>query len=117
MTSFRRWPPSWNAFEEVVHGCAWQPPTDIYETPEGLVVIAEVGGISHSDLTIRITDEILLVRGTRQNYGPSSAFHRMEISYGEFCIRATLPEHFKIEESDVVVKYENGFLVLTFPRR
>ena len=41
---------------------AWTPNTDVYETPEGLVVKMEIAGIEKEDLEITLNDRLLLVR-------------------------------------------------------
>src|SRR3954469_7945626 len=39
------------------------PPVDIYETPESLVVIADVPGIDPAHLEVRVDKNILTLRG------------------------------------------------------
>ncbi|MDY7079573.1 MAG: hypothetical protein SXV54_22035, partial [Chloroflexota bacterium] len=44
------------------HTCAWQPPTDVYEDDDGVVVRIEVAGMSGEDLSVSLT-------GTRGGMG------------------------------------------------
>jgi HSP20 family molecular chaperone IbpA len=39
------------------------PPVDIYETPEGLVVIADVPGVTPDQFDVRVDNHILTIRG------------------------------------------------------
>jgi len=43
------------------------PPVDIYETPESLVVIADLPGIDPAHLEVRVDKNILTLRGQTQD--------------------------------------------------
>lgn len=38
-------------------------PVDVYETPEGLVLLADMPGVGPNDLEIRLEDNILTIQG------------------------------------------------------
>ena len=40
------------------------PPVDIYETEEGLVLLADLPGVSPNDLKIRLEDNILTIQAS-----------------------------------------------------
>src|SRR4029453_17556687 len=40
-----------------------QPPVDIYETPEGLVLLAGMPGVAPGERTIRLKENILAIQG------------------------------------------------------
>jgi len=50
---------------EQPHG-VWSPPVDIYETPTGFVLTAEVPGVQGSEIDIKVVDGILILRGERR---------------------------------------------------
>src|SRR5205809_538921 len=52
------------------------PPVDIYETPESLVVIADVPGIDPAHLEVRVDHHILTLRGQTQYQMPGDLRHR-----------------------------------------
>src|SRR5437867_4228565 len=97
---------------------AWTPNTDIYETPESLVVKMEIAGIDKDDLEITINDRLLLVRGyrkdpCRQKQRPCS-FRQMEIDYGYFERRIAFPR--SVDGSRVRAQFNNGFLHIELPK-
>jgi len=96
------------------HTCAWQPPTDVYETDEGLVVQVEVAGMRSEDFSISLAGQTLVIAGTRSDATPKQTYHQMEIRFGEFRAEAHLP--WPVEAEDVKATYEEGFLKVHLPR-
>ena len=95
---------------------AWTPNTDVYETPEGLVVKMEIAGIEKEDLEITLNDRLLLVRGHRKDpcrQKPCS-FRQMEIDYGQFERRIVIPR--SVDGSRVRATFQNGFLHIELPK-
>ncbi|MBI4758940.1 MAG: Hsp20/alpha crystallin family protein [Chloroflexi bacterium] len=88
----------------------WHPPTDVYETDEELVVMLDLAAVSQDDLEIAIEDNVLHVRGRRQEPFPSNkiSVYRMEIPYGDFEAHIHLPV--RIVRDEVQASYENGIL-------
>jgi HSP20 family molecular chaperone IbpA len=89
----------WNALQRKlagVHGASgpaeagvWQPNTDVYDGPDGLIVKVELGGVSCDLVQIYLQDRALVVEGVRRD--PHSAeslagvrLRQMEIEYGPF---------------------------------
>jgi HSP20 family protein len=93
---------------------AWHPPTDLFENETGFVIRVEIAGMSENDFAIHYDRNILLVLGKRQILDSNCAYHRMEIAYGEFSTRVTLPEDANISHASA--EYENGFLTIYIPR-
>src|SRR5918999_1518395 len=52
------------------------PPVDIYETPESLVVIADVPGIDPAHLEVRVDKNILTLRGQSHYQMPGDQRYR-----------------------------------------
>ncbi len=94
----------------------WHPPTDVYETDEELVVMLDLAAVSQDDLEIAIEDNVLHVRGRRQEPFPSNkiSVYRMEIPYGDFEARIHLPV--RIARDEVQASYENGLLAIRMPK-
>lgn len=93
------------------------PPTDVIEYADRVVVIVEIAGVHTSDLNITLLDRQLVITGTRdQPQHPDRAFHhRMEIGFGAFHIEVPLP--WAVERETVTASYENGFLQVDLPRK
>ncbi len=46
------------------------PPVDIFETAEGLVVVADVPGVAQDDLDVRVDRDVLTIRGHASYVAP-----------------------------------------------
>ncbi len=94
---------------------SWHPPTDVYETEEGVIVKIEIAGMEPQDFEISYLEQILTVHGERRDTGANKTVpHLLEITYGEFEIEVKLPGAYV--ESEISAKYENGFLCVTLPK-
>lgn len=96
------------------HICVWQPPTDVYENDNELVVRVEVAGMGSEDFSIVLTGQRLTIGGTRVDRSPKRTYHQMEIRFGEFRVVVHLP--WQAESEEVEASYENGFLNVRVPR-
>lgn len=71
----------------------WQPPVDLLETPHELQIMVALPGVEPEHVKVVIDDGVLIVVGDRQLPARSrgAAIHRIEIPYGLFERRITLP--------------------------
>ena len=85
---------AWNkeAGEELREGI-WQPPVDIYEDEENVVIKAEVPDIDQKDIEVRIEDNTLTLRGERKldQSVRKDNYHRVERYYGPFQRSFSIP--------------------------
>lgn len=97
---------------------AWTPNTDVYETPDHLVVKMEIAGIDKDDLELTIKDRLLLVRGYRKDpcrqRQHRCSFRQMEIDYGYFERRIVIPR--SVDGNRVRAQFSNGFLHIELPK-
>ncbi len=93
---------------------AWQPPTDVYETDETVVVRVEIAGMKESDFKISVQDRTLIITGQRFDPSPKVAYHQLEIRYGEF--RSEVYLHWIVSEADISATYHDGYLEITLPK-
>ena len=97
---------------------AWTPNTDVYETPDHLIVKMEIAGIDRDDLEITVNDRLLLVRGYRKDPCRQKqhrcSFRQMEIDYGYFERRIVIPR--SVDGSGVRAQFNNGFLHIELPK-
>jgi HSP20 family protein len=89
----------------------FHPPTDVYETDEGVVVFVEIAGLDDTELDIYLQNRTLTIRGMRQVPSGRLTYQQMEIQYGEFRTEVYLP--WPVEEDNVDAHYEKGFLRVT----
>ncbi|HIE38374.1 MAG TPA: Hsp20/alpha crystallin family protein [Anaerolineales bacterium] len=93
---------------------AWEPPTDVYENEDGLVVQMEIAGMREEEFSITLGERLLVIEGVRRDPEPKRAYYQMEIRYGEFRAEVYLP--WAVDPERVEATYEGGFLRLLIPR-
>ena len=92
----------------------WRPPTDLFELEDRYQMRVEIAGMREEDFEICLDDNILTVRGIRQDTPERRAYHQLEINYGEFVTAVEIPGLFTA--SDVTAEYLNGLLWITLPK-
>ncbi|CAI8836278.1 Hsp20/alpha crystallin family protein [Methylocaldum szegediense] len=72
---------------------AWEPPVDIIETSDAIIITVVLPGVSPDAITVAVAEDSLVVSGERTlNITPDTAvIHRLEIPYGRFERRIQLP--------------------------
>ena len=89
------------------------PPVDIYETPESLVVIADLPGIEPVHLEVRVDNNILTLRGQSQYQMPGDQRYR-EYTLVSFFRQFELGE--RIDQEGIGADLRHGVLTLTLPK-
>ncbi len=92
----------------------WQPPTDVFETSEEVVVRVEIAGMAEADFTIILDGRDLFIRGVRPDTSERRAYHQMEIRFGEFGSDVELPA--EVISEAIQAFYVNGFLNIRLPK-
>jgi len=101
---------------EPPHG-AWSPAVDIYETPTGFVLTAEVPGVQAAEVDVKIVGDTLILRGERRwaREMPGENIHRLESSYGKFERTFSLSE--RIDAESISAEMDRGILKVLLPKR
>lgn len=88
----------------------WEPPTDVIETAEEIIVVVDIAGMSGEDITVVTDGTVLKIGGTRPSAGAPGRkqFHKLEIQVGPFEREIELPV--RVDPSKVSAHYEKGFL-------
>ena len=102
--------------EEGIAATTWTPAVDIYETPETIVMKAELPGLTRDDLDIQIRENTLTLRGERRfaKDVQEENYLRIERAYGSFQRSFTLPT--TIQQENVRAVFKDGVLELTLPK-
>ncbi|TWJ32994.1 Hsp20/alpha crystallin family protein [Geobacter argillaceus] len=102
--------------EELKEGI-WQPPVDIYEDENSVVIKAELPGVDQKEIDIRIEDNTLTLRGERKHSQEvkKENYHRVERFYGTFQRSFSLPH--TIDQEHVKATCDQGVLTVTLPKR
>lgn len=95
----------------------WNPPADVYEVEDAILIVMEVAGIKEEELQISLDSNLLVIRGYRRetHRAPKQSYHLMEINYGPFERVFRLPGG--IDGDKVEATYASGFLNVRLPKR
>ena len=95
----------------------FQPEVDVYrrDEPAELHVVVELPGVDPADVRIAIEGRTLHVVGDRRRPAADCrlSYYRLEVEYGQFQRRITLPEDVDVEATRAT--YERGMLTIVFP--
>ena len=89
------------------------PPVDIYETPEGLVLLADLPGVSQNDLKIRLEENILSIQAKPRHLVESEPIYR-EFELVSFFRQFELSE--QVDQEKIAASLSHGVLRLYLPR-
>ena len=89
------------------------PPVDIYETPESLVVIADLPGIDPAHLEVQVDNNLLTLRGQSQYQVPGEQRYH-EYRLVSFFRQFELGE--RIDQEGIGADLRHGVLTLTLPK-
>ena len=94
----------------------WRPPVDVFETGSGLVVQAELGGLTTSEVQVLLSHEELIIRGERDvvRHVGHRVYHESRIRRGQFEAAIQLP--FAVDVESATAQYADGFLSVELPR-
>ena len=93
-------------------GPSWEPPVDLFETPEEIGILVALPGVEPANVQVVIEDGMLIVTGVRTMPAAdrASVIRRLEIPHGRFERRIELATgRYELRRRDVV----NGCLLLT----
>lgn len=95
----------------------WYPAVDIYETPESIVLQAELPGMNQEDISVEVRENALILKGERSRDKEirEENYHRIERAYGPFQRAFTLPGI--VQQDQVKAKYKDGILEIILPRK
>lgn len=91
------------------------PSTDIFENQEEFTLIANMPGVSRSDIQVKVIDDSLIVFG-KINYG--EAINRdyilNENEIGNYFRKFKISD--SIDKTKISAKYDNGQLIVNLPK-
>jgi HSP20 family protein len=90
---------------------AWTPQLDVEETPEAIIITAEIAGVVTEDLAVEINNRAVRIRGQRRPQpNEGGTFRLAEIQYGAF--ERTVHLTSAIDANAVEATYAGGLLRL-----
>ncbi|HSW29222.1 MAG TPA: Hsp20/alpha crystallin family protein [Longimicrobiales bacterium] len=97
---------------------AWIPAVNVEETKEGLVLTAELPGLTEEDVTIEMENNVLTISGEkgeeRTEGDEERRYHLWERRYGQFQRSFTLPGTVKGDE--IRASFDKGVLRIQMPK-
>jgi HSP20 family protein len=112
------------AFEDLVTGSRrgteqediapgqWTPPVDIFETPESIIIRADLPGVERNALNVEMRENSLIIQGERRLEEEAGRnYHRVERAYGGFRRVFSLPVGLRPHQIQATLK--NGVLEIT----
>lgn len=89
------------------------PPVDIYETEEGLVVMADLPGVSKENLDVRVENGLLTIRARTGHTRTGEAIYR-EFELANFFRQFELSD--KVDRNKITAELKHGVLTLHLPK-
>ena len=98
------------------HGDVWQPPTDVYETQEHIVIKVSIPGVRPAQAVVQFNGELIRISGVRRGPDPGSVltYHQMEIRNGYF--ERSIIVHRPFNPDGARAEYKDGFLYVYVPK-
>jgi HSP20 family protein len=102
--------------EEGISAATWTPAVDIYETPDRIVLKAELPGMTTAEIDIQIQDNVLLLKGERRlaRDVQEENYLRIERAYGPFQRSFTLPA--SVQQETIRASFQDGVLEVVMPK-
>jgi len=95
----------------------WCPEIDVTETPEEVVVKADIPGTEKKDLGVTASGDNLVIKGERKEEKEEKTkhMHRIERRCGSF--ERIIPMPKTVEPSKISAEYNNGVLIVHLPKK
>jgi HSP20 family molecular chaperone IbpA len=90
------------------------PPVDIFETKDGLTVVADVPGVDQKGLDVRVAEGILTIQARTAHVAPGVPLAR-EFQLLHFYRQFELPE--EVDPERIVAELKHGVLTLRLPKK
>ncbi|MBM3492844.1 MAG: Hsp20/alpha crystallin family protein [Armatimonadetes bacterium] len=89
------------------------PPVDIYETPDGLVLVADLPGVAGDGLDVQVKNDILTISARVQVDSPGTPVYR-EFELANFYRQFQLADC--VDADRISAQLRNGVLELKLPK-
>lgn len=99
---------------EEVPRLVFNPPIDIYETPDGLVLYADLPGVTAEGLDLQVQDNRLVLFGRVTQDSSGMAILHEEYKVGDFLRSFILSD--EVDHERITARLNNGVLRVELPR-
>jgi len=89
---------------------------DIFHTDSEIIILAPIAGVKADDVTLSITDDVLVIKGLRTPKFDISEenYYTKECFWGHFSRSIVLP--IEADVKDISANFKNGILEIHIPR-
>lgn len=100
-------------------GATWSLPLDVYSTPDEVVVLAAIPGMTPQDFNITYNQNTITLSGTvppavEGEQAREMTWYLRELWHGQFQRSVTLP--FEIDANKAEATFENGIVRIVLPK-
>jgi HSP20 family protein len=94
----------------------WAPAVDVEETPDEILLTAELPGMAREDIDIELEEGVLTIQGEKKEETKDENTQGLlyERRWGSFTRRFTLPR--AVDAGNISANYENGILRIRVPK-
>jgi len=91
-------------------------PVDIKDTPEAVIIKAELPGMNKDDIKVRFADNLMTISGERRKEEKEKGenYIRVERNFGAFSRSFTV--NTPVKQDKVKARYREGILEITLPK-
>jgi HSP20 family molecular chaperone IbpA len=89
------------------------PPVDIYETSDGLTLVADLPGVSREDLSVDVKDDVLTIQGRAKHALPADPTYA-EFELVNFFRQFQLSD--AVDINRITAELKHGVLTLHLPK-
>jgi HSP20 family protein len=94
----------------------WNPAVDVYETPDEMIVVAEIPGVDPASVDLAVTGNVLSLRGVKATGDlPEPLLQVRERRFGAFYRQLMLPHEVDFEKAQA--EANQGVLKIRLPKR
>jgi HSP20 family molecular chaperone IbpA len=102
--------------EHTREGRQFAPPADIYETADGVTIVADMPGVGANGVDITLEKNVLTIRGNVDEEGPEGfRLAYAEYQVGDFVRNFVISD--EIDRDGIEAHSKDGVLTLTLPKR
>jgi HSP20 family protein len=96
-------------------GSGSYPPLNVFRKGDDFALVAELPGVSSSDLDIQVKGRTVRLSGSKSvKYPEKASIHRRERLQGRFDRSITLP--IEVDQDRAAAEFHDGVLAITLPR-
>lgn len=99
------------------HECIWMPHIDVYESPDEIILMADLAGINKEELHIELTRKKIKISGVRKiiSVVKNVRYCLAEIPHGYFARSIILPA--AVDAESATATYADGILMIRIDKQ